>query len=308
MATLAVAAGGAFADRPSVVGALVLAAIVATMALLLRGFATRILGRLEGEVGERETLRTALLAARKAREELRTLAYHDNLTGLPNRSLLHDRLGVAITHARRQATRLAVLFLDLDDFKTVNDCYGHALGDRLLVELAGRVRAGVRAGDTVARFGGDEFVVLLDEVSGTADAAHVAAKVLEALRAPFRLDGQEVTVAASVGMSLFPDDGVSCDELLRQADAAMYRNKQTRRGVAWPRLRQSERSAAKTTRREVCCEEADVLDLGPRPHADGRAAEGLPALRPAGEAAPLRSGARLGRAVRHRSTLKTRDC
>jgi diguanylate cyclase (GGDEF)-like protein len=226
MATLAAAAGGALADRPSAFGALVLVAIVATVALLLRGFATRILGHLEGEVRERETLRTALLAARKRREELLTLAYHDNLTGLPNRSLLHDRLGVAITHARRQGTRLAVLFLDLDDFKTVNDSYGHALGDRLLVELAGRVRASVRAGDTVARFGGDEFVVLLDEVSGTADAAHVATKVLVALRAPFRLDGHEVTVAASVGMSLFPDDGVSGDELLRQADAAMYHDKQ----------------------------------------------------------------------------------
>jgi diguanylate cyclase (GGDEF)-like protein len=234
MATLAAAAGGAFADRPSAFGALVLVVIVATAVLLSRGFATRILERLDGEVGERETLRTALLAAHRTREELRTLAYHDNLTGLPNRSLLHDRLGVAITHARRQGTRLAVLFLDLDDFKTVNDSYGHALGDRLLVELAGRVRGSVRAGDTVARFGGDEFVVLLDEVSGTADAAHVAAKVLEALRAPFRIDGQEVTVAASVGMSLFPDDGVSCDELLRQADAAMYRDKQdeARRGLA----------------------------------------------------------------------------
>jgi len=226
MATLAAAAGGALADRPSVLGALVLVAIVATAAVLFRRFATRILGRLEGEIGERETLRAALVAARRTREELRTLAYHDNLTGLPNRSLLHDRLGVAITHARRQGTRLAVLFLDLDDFKKMNDSYGHAFGDRLLVELAGRIRASVRAGDTVARFGGDEFVVLLDEVSGTADAAHVATKVLEALQTPFRLDGHEVTVAASVGMSLFPDDGVSGDELLRQADAAMYRDKQ----------------------------------------------------------------------------------
>ena len=226
MATLAAAAGGAIADRPSVFGALVLVAIVATVALLLRGFSTRILGRLEGELGEREALRTALVGARRTREELRILAYHDNLTGLPNRSLLHDRLGVAITHARRQATRLAVLFLDLDDFKAVNDSFGHGFGDRLLVELAGRIRASVRAGDTVARFGGDEFVVLLDEVGGTADAAHVAAKVLEALRAPFRLDGRKVTVAASVGMSLFPDDGASGDELLRQADAAMYRDKQ----------------------------------------------------------------------------------
>jgi len=226
MTTLAAAAGGALADRPSANSALVLLVVVATAALLSRGFATQILARLDGEVDQRETLRTALLAARRTREELRILAYHDNLTGLPNRSLLHDRLGVAITHARRQATRLAVLFLDLDDFKAVNDAFGHGFGDRLLVELAGRIRASVRAGDTVARFGGDEFVVLLDEVGGTADAAHVAAKVLEALRAPFRLDEREVTVAASLGMSLFPDDGASGEELLRQADAAMYRDKQ----------------------------------------------------------------------------------
>jgi diguanylate cyclase (GGDEF)-like protein len=226
IATLAAAAGAAFAGRPSLLGALALAAVVAAPALLLREFGARILGRLEGEIGERETLRSALLAARKTREELRTLAYHDTLTGLPNRSLLQDRLAVAIAHARRQATRLAVLFLDLDDFKAVNDSFGHDFGDRLLVEVAGRLRASVRAGDSVARFGGDEFVVLLDEVSEAQDAAHVATKVLEALRAPYRLDGRLVRVAASVGMSVFPDDGASCGELLRQADAAMYRNKQ----------------------------------------------------------------------------------
>jgi diguanylate cyclase (GGDEF)-like protein len=226
IATLAAAAGAAFAGRPSLLGALALAAIVAAPALLLREFGARILGRLDGELGERETLRSALLDARKTREELRTLAYHDTLTGLPNRSLLQDRLAVAIAHARRQSTRLAVLFLDLDDFKAVNDSFGHDFGDRLLVEVAGRLRASVRAGDSVARFGGDEFVVLLDEVSEAQDAARVATKVLEALRAPYRLDGRLVRVVASVGMSVFPDDGASCGELLRQADAAMYRNKQ----------------------------------------------------------------------------------
>jgi diguanylate cyclase (GGDEF)-like protein len=226
LATLAAAAGAAFAGRPSLFGALAVLAVVAASALLLRGFGARILGLLDGEVGERENLRSALVDARQTREELRILAYHDTLTGLPNRNLLQDRLGVAIAHARRQSTRLAVLFLDLDDFKAVNDSFGHAFGDRVLVALADRVRASVRAGDTVARFGGDEFVVLLDGVSGRADAAHVASKLLEALRAPFRLDGGLVTVAASLGMSVFPDDGASGDELLRQADAAMYRDKQ----------------------------------------------------------------------------------
>ena len=226
IATLAAAAGAAFAGRPTPLGALLLAAIVAVPALLLREFGARILGRLDGDVGERETLRSALVAASQTREELRTLAYHDTLTGLPNRSLLQDRLAIAIAHARRQANRLAVLFLDLDDFKAVNDSFGHAFGDRLLVEVAGRLRASVRSGDSVARFGGDEFVVLLDEVSEAQDAARVAKKVLEALRAPYRLDGRLVRVAASVGMSVFPDDGASCGELLRQADAAMYRNKQ----------------------------------------------------------------------------------
>jgi diguanylate cyclase (GGDEF)-like protein len=234
MSALAMLSGAAFADRPTAFGALVLGGAVAIAALLLRGLTTRILRRLDGGVSERETLRAALLAVGKTKDEFRALAYHDELTGLPNRSLLYDRLGVAIRHARRQSTRVALLFLDLDGFKTVNDSFGHGFGDRLLVELAGRVRGSVRAGDTVARFGGDEFVVLLDTVSGAADAAQVATKVLEAMRTPFRLDGHEVTVAASVGMSLFPDDGESCEELLSRADAAMYRDKQgeARRGPA----------------------------------------------------------------------------
>jgi diguanylate cyclase (GGDEF)-like protein len=199
-------------------GALALVAAVALVSLLVAGLASRILVRLDAAVTERETLRAELDAARN-------LAYHDDLTGLPNRSLLYDRLGVAIAHSRRQASRLALLFLDLDDFKAVNDSFGHGFGDRLLVELATRVRGGVRAGDTVARVGGDEFIVLVDGVTGTEDAAHVAAKVLDAVRAPFRLDGHEVSIAASLGMSVYPDDGMSSDALVRSADAAMYRDK-----------------------------------------------------------------------------------
>jgi len=145
---------------------------------------------------------------------------------LPNRSLFHDRLGLAITHTSRQKGQLALLYLDIDDFKGVNDSFGHGSGDRVLVELAGRIRAAVRAEDTVARLGGDEFVVLLAQVSGAGDAERVAVKVLDAVRAPFRVDGHAVALAASVGVSVYPGDGTSPDELVGSADRAMYRDKQ----------------------------------------------------------------------------------
>ena len=225
LATIAAAAGAAFGDRPSFFSVLVLVAAVAMVPLLFRELAVRAQAGLDDAVTERDTLQAELDAARTTKEELRTLAYHDDLTGLPNRSLLHDRLGLAIAHCLREESHLAVLFLDLDDFKSVNDSLGHGVGDRLLVELATRIRSSVRAGDTVARFGGDEFVVLLDTVTGPADAARVAAKVLDAVRAPFRLDDHEVAVAASVGVSVYPGDGTSSEELVRSADVAMYRDK-----------------------------------------------------------------------------------
>jgi diguanylate cyclase (GGDEF)-like protein len=225
-AALAAAAGAALGDRPTVFGALALLVIVAMLPLVLRGLATSILARLDAAATDRENLRAELDAAHEAKEAFRELAYHDDLTGLPTRTLLYDRLGLAITQSHRQGSQLALLFLDLDDFKAVNDSFGHGSGDRLLVELAARVRGSVRAGDTVARFGGDEFIVLLDSVTGAEDAARVAAKVLDAVQAPFRLDGQEVTAAASVGVSVYPRDGTSADALVRSADAAMYRHKQ----------------------------------------------------------------------------------
>jgi len=212
----------------------------------LRALATRVLTRLDAGATERDTLQAELAAALRAKGALRELAYHDELTGLPNRGLLYDRLGLAIAHAYRQASHLAVLFLDLDDFKAVNDSLGHGSGDRLLVDLATRLRRSVRAGDTVARFGGDEFVVLLDGVSGAEDAAHVAAKVLEAVRAPFRLEGHGVSIGASVGVSVYPADGTSPDALVRSADAAMYRDKHRRaqalaRGPGSPKARDDKR-------------------------------------------------------------------
>ena len=224
-ALIAVAAGAAFGDRPRVFVALALTTVV-TVFLLCQGLVARIVARLDDAVSERDRLESELHAAHRTKEEFRNLANHDDLTGLPNRSLLHDRLGLAIAHAHRQASHLALLFLDLDDFKTVNDSFGHAFGDRLLVELATRLRSSVRGGDTVARFGGDEFVVLLDGVTGAEDAAHVATKVQSAVQAPFRHDDHEISIGASIGVSVYPGNGCSPDELVTSADANMYRDKQ----------------------------------------------------------------------------------
>jgi len=225
-AALAVLAGAAFQARPSVLGALAVLAAVAMGPLLLGGLARRLQRRLEVAITQREVFEARLEAAGRTTDELRDLVNHDGLTGLPNRSLLYDRLGLAITQSRRRSSQVALLFLDLDGFKKVNDSFGHGLGDHVLVELGRRLRSSVRAGDTVARFGGDEFVVLLDSVMGAADAQRVAAKVLNAVQAPYRLDGREAAIAVSVGVSVFPDDGDSSDALLRSADAAMYRAKQ----------------------------------------------------------------------------------
>jgi diguanylate cyclase (GGDEF)-like protein len=226
LTALAVAAGASFGDRPTILGALAICAVVSMAALLSRRLASRALSRVAAANAERDALKVGLDAAREMKEEFRSLAYHDELTGLPNRSLLQDRLGLAIAHSARQATQLAVLFLDLDDFKAVNDSFGHASGDQVLVELAARIRASVRAGDTVARLGGDEFVVLLADVAGAQDAGSVATKVLAAVRAPFRLGGREISISASVGVSVFPRDGKSPEDLVRYADSAMYREKQ----------------------------------------------------------------------------------
>ena len=276
-AVLLAAAGAAFGDRPTVVGALVLAAALAVATLSLRKLATRVLTRLDAAVTESDTLQAELAAALRAKAELRDLAYHDELTGLPNRGLLYDRLGLAIAHGHRQTSHLAVLFLDLDDFKFVNDSFGHGSGDRLLVEIAARLRRSVRAGDTVARFGGDEFVVLLDSVSGAEDAARVAAKILEAVRAPFRLEDHVVSIGASVGVSVYPADGTTSDALVRSADAAMYRSKH--RGAARERTRRPGGRGRGRKRGATRDEGFPVLASRPRPNDDQRAPPNLPALR-----------------------------
>jgi diguanylate cyclase (GGDEF)-like protein len=153
-------------------------------------------------------------------------AHHDELTGLANRTLFEDRAAVAIAHARRTGGHSAVLFLDLDRFKTVNDSLGHAVGNRLLQAVAKRLRAATRAEDTVARLGGDEFVVLLPHLDDSGDAAQVAAKVLAGFDDPFMLNGHRLFASPSIGIAVFPGDGADADALLENADIAMYRAKQ----------------------------------------------------------------------------------
>jgi diguanylate cyclase (GGDEF)-like protein/PAS domain S-box-containing protein len=161
-----------------------------------------------------------------AEEQIRSLAYHDPLTALPNRILFSDRLAMAVAQAYRQKHKVGVLFIDLDRFKSINDSLGHAMGDKLLRVVAKRIQSCMREGDTVSRLGGDEFTLVLPGLQESTDAARAAEKVLTALRLPFRLEGRELFVSASVGISLYPDDGLDIEALLRNADVAMYRAKE----------------------------------------------------------------------------------
>ena len=160
-----------------------------------------------------------------AQEQMEYQAYHDSLTGLPNRLLFRDRITVALAHARRAGRVAAVMFLDLDQFKLVNDTLGHTVGDRLLQAIAARLVNCVRAEDTVARMGGDEFTVLLADLADRRSASAVAQKVLEAVRHPVQVDNHELYVTTSIGIAIFPDDGDDAETLLKNADRAMYRAK-----------------------------------------------------------------------------------
>jgi diguanylate cyclase (GGDEF)-like protein len=162
---------------------------------------------------------------KQSEERLHHLAHHDPLTDLPNRLLFTDRLDQSIRHAQRQQVMLAVLFIDLDRFKHINDSLGHSVGDRLLQQFAQRLSQTLRAEGTVARISGDEFVVLPQGVHGSAAVTPVACKLIETLKQPFLFEHNEIRVAASIGISLFPNDGHNAALLLRNADAAMYRAK-----------------------------------------------------------------------------------
>ncbi|MEO5657153.1 MAG: EAL domain-containing protein, partial [Nitrospiria bacterium] len=167
----------------------------------------------------------------RSEERLRYLAHRDALTGLPNRTLLHDRLRQAIAQSQRTGAAMALFFLDLDRFKAINDTLGHVIGDLLIQAVAERLTGCVRESDTVARFGGDEFTIVVTNLAQGADAAKVAQKILDALSKPFLLGGPELFITTSIGITLFPGDEESIDGLLRNADAAMYRAKESGRNA-----------------------------------------------------------------------------
>lgn len=164
---------------------------------------------------------------RRTEAELAYLAYHDSLTGLPNRAQVEQQLDLALARSRRSGTAVALMFIDLDDFKAVNDQLGHAVGDRFLAEVASRLRAVLRDSDVLARQGGDEFLVVLADLGEDAGAVaeSVAGKLLDALRDPIEIAGQALRTAASIGISLYPEGSQDVPALLRHADAAMYRAK-----------------------------------------------------------------------------------
>ncbi|MGQ0710083.1 MAG: diguanylate cyclase domain-containing protein [Rhodoferax sp.] len=169
--------------------------------------------------------------ARRAEQRIHELAFFDALTGLPNRPLLMDRMQQALALAQRHQQPMAVLFLDLDRFKQVNDTLGHASGDELLKQVAGRLLGCLRKNDSVARLGGDEFVLLALDITNTQGAAAIAKKIIEVLPLPYRIAGQEVHVTTSIGIALYPDDGSDSPTLLRNADHAMYVAKQRGRNA-----------------------------------------------------------------------------
>ena len=166
---------------------------------------------------------------KQAEEKIQQMAYHDSLTGLPNRKLFSDRLGIALAQAQRNQKKVGVAMLDLDNFKDVNDTLGHDVGDLLLKAATERLSAALRKGDTVARFGGDEFVLILPDLKAIEDAIQVAQKIVDSFCKPFLIDTHQLVVTTSIGIAVYPDDGTDEGTLLKNADIAMYQAKQAGR-------------------------------------------------------------------------------
>jgi len=169
---------------------------------------------------------TDVTESRRVKEQVKYLAVHDMLTGLPNRALFNDRLTVALAQAKRGDQKLAILFLNLDRFNAINESFGYPVGDQFLCRVAERIRAGIRAGDTVARFGGDDFAILIQRMRSEEDAAKVAQKALEETRLPFSVDQRRLFITMSIGISTCPTDGSDVETLTRNADAALHRAKE----------------------------------------------------------------------------------
>lgn len=162
-------------------------------------------------------------------EKILHMATHDALTGLPNRILFDDRLVLELAHAKRNNKKLAVMLADLDHFKNINDAMGHSVGDKLLQEVGKRLTKSLRKTDTVARMGGDEFLLLLPDISKSEAVTRLAKKILESMRKPFMLDGRKIYITASIGISIFPKDGAVPNTLIKRADMAMYKAKENGR-------------------------------------------------------------------------------
>ena len=194
---------------------------------------------LEAEIRAREMTAHQLAAAMEQKEGARYAAFHDVLTDLPNRALFKDRLEQGFAQAKRHGWALAVMFLDLNDFKEINDTHGHDAGDLVLQAIAVRLKNSTRGDDTVSRHGGDEFLYLLAGIRDEKNIAMVAEKIIKAIQAPcdikVRGHGISLSVRSSIGIAVFPKDGASADELIKSADRAMYRAKQGSSGYAFAR-------------------------------------------------------------------------
>ncbi len=184
---------------------------------------------LKQEVRERHVLEFRLAAVTERAEASRNAAFHDLLTGLPNRALFNDRLEHGLAQAKRHGRNLAVMFIDLDGFKKINDTYGHDAGDDVLKTIAIRLTASTREDDTVSRHGGDEFLYLLTEIGDEADVRAIAEKIIESIELPFHItvDGAKIdaTISASIGIAIFPKDASTAHDLIKSADKAMYQAK-----------------------------------------------------------------------------------
>lgn len=179
----------------------------------------------DGRVANYVAVFTDTSEVRQAEDRLRKLVNHDPLTGLPNRRLLNELMGHAIKRAEREQSMIGLLFVDLDRFKSINDSLGHQIGDKLLTQVAERLTGAMRESDAVARLGGDEFVVMMDSLREIEDAAVVAKKIIDSLHAEFVIEGKEFFIGASIGISVYPNDGRDVDELIKAADIAMYQVK-----------------------------------------------------------------------------------
>ncbi len=182
---------------------------------------------IKGQINGGELSRSIRFAIERhnANQKEHHMAYYDGLTNLPNRQLFHDRLNQALSHAQRYDQKVALMFIDLDDFKKVNDTMGHDMGDLLLQSVARRLEYCLRKSDTVARLGGDEFTCILPNIEKAEDVKIVAQKIVRALTTPFQLNGQEIQISGSVGASLFPDDTEDSELLIKNADMAMFQAK-----------------------------------------------------------------------------------